>query len=116
MIYQFSKELYSKEVLFKAAYRFIDNFYLHIDVENEKYVINIVPKSNEFELTENEFVNEILIQQAREIIENRTCKIRELMYARALASTVIEENNSVEAVEDDDSADEILIDWFDKYE
>lgn len=116
MTYKFSKELYSKAAVFKAAYRFIDDFYIHIDLEKQKYVIEVIPKKEENEFSENEFINEMLIQQTREIVEMRTYKIRELMYARALATTVIDDKESVETIEDNSKAEEILIDWFDKYE
>lgn len=115
MVLKFLDELYSKNVVFKSAYKFIDDFYIHIDKMDHYYIISITAKNKNKELSESEFMNEMLIQQTRELVADKTKKIRELMYARALASTVIEDEYD-EKIEDNDSADDILMDWFEKYE
>lgn len=116
MTFKFNKILYSKEALIKASYKYIDDFYLHIDCDELYYFVDIEPK-NENDISEKEFLNELLIQQTRELVYEKTSKLREIMYARAMASTVLDDIN-VDDIENDEeyNAEEILVDWFDEYE
>ena len=75
-LYKFNKELYSKEDLIKTSYRFIDDFYIHLDVDENYYYVNIQAKDDKT-LCEEEFVNEMLVQQTRSIIYKETKNIRE---------------------------------------
>lgn len=113
-LYKFNKELYSKEDLIKTSYRFIDDFYIHLDVDENYYYVNIQAKDDKT-LCEEEFVNEMLVQQTRSIIYKETKNIREMIYARAMASTLIQEEQE-DIAQDEDNIDDILVDWFDKYE
>nr|WP_317999588.1 His-Xaa-Ser system protein HxsD [uncultured Faecalibacillus sp.] len=113
-LYKFNKELYSKEDLMKTSYRFIDDFYIHLDVDDQYYYVTIHPKEDKT-LNEEEFVNEMLVQQTRNIINKETKNIREMIYARAMASTLIQEEQ-IDIEQDEDDIDDILVDWFDKYE
>jgi His-Xaa-Ser system protein HxsD len=115
--YKFNRQLYSKEALFKAAYQYIDDFYLHLDCTEEYYIVDLETKQSDNKFDEQEFVNEMLINETRRIVNDRTGKIRELMYARAMATTVIGENTSEgEYSEADEDADDILVDWFEENE
>ncbi len=110
----FSKELYSKEALIKAAYDYIDDYYIHLDSDEQNYYVQLEAKDDNPQLSENDFKNTILIHEMRKVVSEKTGKLREIMYARAMASTVIEDNN----IEDndlynDDNAEDILKDWFD---
>lgn len=112
--FKFNKSLYSKEALIKAAYNYIDDFYLHLDCDEEYFLVEMQPRRKEQLCpTEKEFQNEMLIQETRRIVNERTSKLREMMYARALASTVIEEPTEDNAAESD-NAEQILVDWFEK--
>ncbi|SNU06189.1 His-Xaa-Ser system protein HxsD [Lachnospiraceae bacterium] len=115
--FEFSKELYSKESLIKAAYDFIDDYYVHLDSTSEKYIVYLDSKTNDNHLSEKEFINAILIHETRKIVFEKTNRIREMLYARAMASTLIDEGyeDSSEKMYSTDSysADEILTDWFD---
>lgn len=112
--FKFNKSLYSKEALIKAAYNYIDDFYLHLDCDEEYFLVEMQPRRKEQLCpTEKEFQNEMLIQETRRIVNERTSKLREMMYARALASTVIEEPTEENTAESD-SAEQILVDWFEK--
>ena len=55
------------------------------------------------------------MQETRRIVDERTKDIREMIYARAMASTVIEEHPLEEPKEAED-AERILVDWFEENE
>lgn len=114
-IFTFKKELYSKEALLKSAYRYVDDFYIHLDDNQLDYIVEIEPKKEYVELNIEEFKNEMLIQETRKIVADKTHNLREMIFARAMASTIIIENDDMELVEDND-VDDILVNWFDKYE
>ena len=113
--FHFSRELYSKEAVMKAAYTFIDDFYLHLDCDEKEYLVEIEAREGKKKLKEKAFLNEVLIQETRRLIDDRTKEIREMIYARAMASTVIEEHPLEEPKEAED-AERILVDWFDENE
>lgn len=114
-VYFFKKSMYSKEALFKASYTFIDNFYVHLSSDFENYIVHLKAKDNTVYPNVEEFQNEMLIQETRKIVNERTMKIREIMYSRAMASTVIEETQELED-ENSENAQKILVDWFEKDE
>ena len=117
MIFHFSKELYSKTALLKAAYSFTDKAYIHLDVNENEYIVDITIKPNAEEFTLKEFENELLFQSLKYNIYQQTKEIRQLIIIRALASTVIDENTvTCENDEENFDIDSILEDWFDKYE
>ena len=111
----FQKEIYPRTVLLKAAFNFTDRAYIHLDSDDKYYIADIENKDGKFDISEKEFINEMLIQAARYQVSRDTKNIRELIYARAMASTLIEEE-SADSVEENESVDmtEILKDWFDK--
>ena len=113
--FDFSRELYSKEAVMKAAYTFIDDFYLHLDCDENAYLVEIEAREGKKELNAKTFLNEVLIQETRRIVDERTKDIREMIYARAMASTVIEEHPLEEPKEAED-AERILMDWFEENE
>jgi His-Xaa-Ser system protein HxsD len=111
---KFNKELYSKLALIKAAYNYTDVAYVHLDSDDTYYYVSIENKEQDQEVNEQEFINEMLAQSVRHEIYQQTKNIRELLLARAMATSVIvedglEENNEVDASFDED---EILKDWF----
>lgn len=113
MIFKFNRNLYSKEAMLKAAYRFTDKAYIHLDIEDEYFIVNISLKNNNTAINKNDFKNEILAQMVRLNIGNRTKNIRELIIARALSSTIIDNENDAQIEEYDANIEEILKDWFD---
>lgn len=115
MILKLNKTLYSKEALFKAAYSYIDDFYIHIDVDDLNYIVEIEGKEQDNSIDEREFINELLMQETRRIVNDRTYNLREIMYARAMASTVIDDGMNCD-VSDSVDIEEIIVDWFDKNE
>ena len=45
MEYKFNKELYSKPSLFKTCYKYLDDFYIHLDQDDTYYYVFIESKS-----------------------------------------------------------------------
>ena len=114
MTIYYPEEIYPKEVIIKAAFKFLDQAYIHIDKEYNNYVVNITTKESATPITQGEFDNEMLAQAARYVVSTRTKAIREITLGRAMASTIIEENTEENYIENTTSVDEILKDWFDK--
>lgn len=114
---KYSKELYEKEVLLKAAYAFTDTMYIHIDVDADNYLVELCSKQEE-ESNElyKKFENELIMQEVRVVVASKTKNIREMIVARALSSTIIDTNNESDIRTSDEYKDEILSDWFNKYE
>ena len=119
-ILKFKQTLYSKSALLKAAYNYVDKAYVHLDADDEYYYVELIFKDSahntiDQETLENEFTNEMLAQSIRHEVYLQTKNIRELLLARAMATSVIDEN--IEATDDSVerdffSEDEILKDWF----
>ncbi len=113
--YKFAKELYSKIALMKAAYCFTDTCYIHLDADDTYYYVDVEPKSKEAPVNEKQFVNEMLAQSVRHMVYQQTKNIRELMLARAMATTVVGETESSEITDiadQDYQESELLKNWF----
>ena len=115
---KYSKEIYDKDVLVEAAYSLSDTAYFHLDADEKHYLVEIVPKDpNDSSDYEKRFENELLTQQTRKIVINKTKNIRELIAARALSSTIVElGNEEAETEETGFNAQDILKDWFSNHE
>ena len=118
----YAKELYSKEVILKAAYAFTDRLYIHLDADATYYKVQLISKEenkNEKKLYA-EFENELIAQETRRVIAEQTKNIREMIIARALSSTIVNnmEEDNIDLLKNEDAyaAEEILQDWFDVYE
>ncbi|MBR6407861.1 MAG: His-Xaa-Ser system protein HxsD [Clostridia bacterium] len=116
MKYRFSKEIYQKEALIKAAYRYTDKAYIHLDADENNFYVDIEAKSQENHITEKEFKNAILAEMVRLYISDRTKNVRELILARAFSSTIIEKDDLEPPPENDYNIANILTDWFDEYD
>ena len=115
MKYRFSKDLYPKIALIKGAYNYTDVAYVHLDADQEYYYVDIEMKQGEHEIQEKDFVNELLAQTVRHEIYTKTKDIRELLLARAMATTIVADPKQTEAgLFDSDQFEEseILKDWF----
>ena len=112
----FKKELYSKIALLKAAYNFTDQAFIHLDSDTEYYYVELKLKDNAKTITEDEFINEMLTQSIRHEVFLQTKNVRELLLARAMATTVVAETGEIDDkdVEDEDlfSENQILKDWY----
>lgn len=115
---KFRKELYAKIALMKAAYNFTDVAYIHLDADQDYYYVTVVPKQAGYDLDEQAFINEILTQSVRHEVYQQTKNIRELLLARAMATSVIVDENLVDEddCEEPFSESDILKDWFEANE
>ena len=116
----YSKNIYSKKALLKAAYHFTDRYYVYLGVEGD-----FTSKSGDIidgERLQNQFKNEILAQVIHLVVANETSDLRKLVVARALSSTMIdEERNNDETNNRPTNIDEISLnelsaiarDWYD---
>lgn len=112
---KFAKELYSKTALIKAAYNFTNRAFVHLDADSKYYYVELKMKTPDDQISEDEFVNEMLTQSVRHEVFKQTRNIRELIYARAMATSVVydsEKQVEEENVDSKFSEDEILKDWF----
>ena len=116
MKFKFSKELYTKTALLKAAYSFTERAYIHLDLDESYYYVDIQDKEDP-SITLDEFKNELLGQTIRNKVSEETKDLRKLIIARAMASTLIDENPKEEVRSlDGSSEDTILKDWFEANE
>ena len=120
MVYSFSKELYSRTALLKAAYMFIDLAYVHLDADERNWIVTIDLKdqTDSNAVSESDFVNEMLVQSLRHEVYEQTKNIREMLYARSVASSLVIndkeiDDSDIEDVETENEK-EILHDWFEK--
>lgn len=120
---QYDKEFYSKEALLKAAYHFTDRAYVYLGVEDGSFFVDFTAKGGtqfDKEKLENEFKNELLAQVIHQTVSKETTVLRELLVARALSSTMVDEGISSDVAESPmtedalDALDAIAKDWFDE--
>ena len=81
---KFNRELYSKTALIKAAYNYLENAYIHLDMDEKYYYVFLKEKKEDIEIKEDDFMNEMLTQSVRHEVYLQTKNIRELLYARSL--------------------------------
>ena len=115
--YTFKKELYPKIALMKAAYSFTDRAYIHLDADDEYYCVTIETKPGATEIDQKQFLNEMLTQSVRHMIYKQTRNIRELMLARAMATTVVAETEFGEEPNGSETSvaeESLLRDWFEE--
>ena len=107
------REIYSKEVLLRTAYSFTDRVYMHLAQDDTHWIVKWEPKGRK-QILPAEFENELILQQTRMLLEQKTADLRKMIIARALASTIIDittPESSTEEMMDDDEADTILKGW-----
>ncbi len=108
----FNKELYNKIALTKTAYHFTDKAYIHLDVNDKYYIVDIEMKNPDDEISEVEFKNILLSEMVRFYVSNQTKEVRELILARAFSSTFVENEKVVVDNKENFNIDDILTDWF----
>ena len=112
---RFRKTLYSKIALLKAAYNYTDRAFVHLDADDDYFYVSITPKDDNPSILENEFENEMLTQSLRHEVYLQTKNIREMTLARAMATSLVTDDESMENIEKTPavfSEDEILKDWY----
>lgn len=119
----YPKELYSKEALLKAAYHFTDNYYIYLGVEGDSFFVDFSAKGNaaiDSDMLQNQFKNEILAQVIHQSISSETSDLRKLLVARALSSTMVDEEENTPDSKPETMSEEslgelaaIAKDWYD---
>ena len=110
----YSKEIYSKEVLLKTAFAFTDSMYIHLDTNETQYLVELSSKTKvDEEMLYKQFENELIAQETRRVVAEKTKAIRELLVARSLSSTIMSTDIETPGTADY-KADDILTDWFDQ--
>ena len=114
------KEIYEKTALLKAAYHFINDYYVYIDCNETEYIVSMrcKNKSDDENITDK-FLNELLAQTVRLHVYNQTHTIRELLLGRAMASTMVQTSYTPmpqNTETQNEKLDNIITDWFEKYE
>lgn len=117
---RFVKELYPKIALIKAAFNFTDVAYMHLDSDQKYYYVYWETKPGNKEVCEKDFINEMLSQSLRHEVYVQTKSIRELLLARAMATSVVIDEGTCNSadIENEQSMafdeKEILKDWFER--
>lgn len=87
-----SSNIYRIEAILKAAYKFTDKCYIHIEPATEdKFLVRIKTKNQSYSSQElaHDFCNELLDQELRIIIGQETEAIRNLIMAHAFSKTAL---------------------------
>jgi His-Xaa-Ser system protein HxsD len=115
---KFNRELYSKTALIKAAYNYTDVAFMHLDADEHNFYVVFEAKPGHEDIKEQDFLNEMLAQSVRHEVYVQTKNIRELLLARAMATSVVlndgELSDEHEGNDSEFSEDEILKDWFEE--
>ena len=109
------KGIYPIDAILRAAYVFTDRAYIVLDEDEESIIVDFENKSTDEELSinEGEFKNELLAQLVRNHIHDSSKRVRELIYQRAMSSSMLmTEPIEEKTVEIDYDIEEILRDWF----
>ena len=117
-----SKAFYTKEALLKAAFAFLDRAYVHLNQDDNYWIISMRAKRDSEKDLTAEFENELLAQEVRRVVYKRTHSIRELLLARAMASSLVTDDDPVVKIHEDEESvsneelNQILQDWYNKNE
>ena len=122
IIAEYDSKIYEKSALIKAAYSFINEYYIHLEINDKgNYYISFTVKSEKTSphIIER-FENELLAQTVRQHVYRETKSLREIMVARAMASSMIIDDVVTENIDTQSDSDQetnynlnaILIDWF----
>ena len=107
--------IYPTIVVLKAAYIFIDRYYVGLSMNRGDIVVSMRGKASAVNETDvGEFYNELLNQLLRLYVQRETKNIRELIMARALHLACLETEDDGGTPDDDTGGyrlDEIIQDW-----
>ena len=118
------QKLYTKTALMRSAYKYLDRVYFHFSIKGDNWVVRMSKKDStcDIEKAAKEFENMLISQTLREIISEKTKTLREIILARSLTSTYIDEEDpllKIRAEQEDVTEEElerILKNWFELYE
>ena len=88
-VIKIDKQIYSKEVLLRTAYSYLDKVYIHLHQDNAYWIVEWKEKKNEGIDPQN-FENRLIEQQLRVQLLEKNAEIRKIILARAFASTILD--------------------------
>lgn len=94
IIFSVNTKIYSKDVVYKACYVFIDKMYIFLNVSDKKEVLLVTLKGKEslskkeIEKLEGEFMNELLNSLVRENVSKRNQKVLEQIVGGAMGAAL----------------------------
>lgn len=116
----FSKGLYEKSALLKAAYSFTEVAYLHLSQDDKNWYVSWHNKPGET-LPSEAFENALIEQQLRKELLHESRDLRTVLLARAMASTLVETSQTADETfgnpavsADTPFANDILKGWFEQ--
>lgn len=118
LVFQVKQSVYPLKAIYRAAYLFMDRYYIGIDYRNDSYEIRFSGKEHTADEGDiGDFQNELLHQCLKLAMDQDTREIRELIVTRALYSAFIpEEPASFEETEEENDYDlnEIAKAWYEE--
>lgn len=121
--FRVKKSLYPLKAIYRAAYLFMDDDYIGLDMDEEHFIIRFTGKDGQIDGDRvGRFQNELLNQCLKLAVSQDTQELRELIVTRALYSAFIPEDDTKEfgdqKEESDDpelyDLDEIAKAWYDE--
>lgn len=79
-----SKELYSKEALIKTIYLYNDQFIIIVNTDEKNFILKIETIKN-YIFNKAEFFSKLQEQQLREVLNEQSGKLREIIYQKAFS-------------------------------
>ena len=117
------KSIYTSDVLIKAAYMFLHQAYLHITEDEATWTIHFSAKEGgTLDGIAQRFENELLAQQVHRLVFQQTHSLREILMARAMSSSFVDQEDPLARLERGQQAhaagqfDSIMKDWFERNE
>lgn len=86
---ELDSKVYTKSTILKSTYKFTDRTYIYINhsADREQFIVYFTPKDNlSIETLSGEFINELLDQELRTVVLDKTRKVRDVIVTRALLS------------------------------
>lgn len=111
VLFSVSTRIYSKDIIYKACYVFIDKMYIFLDISDKKDAILVTLRGkapllkNELEKLKGEFMNELLNCLVRENVSKRNQKILEQIVGGAMGAALGIQKDADESGNDDSIRD-----------
>lgn len=108
VIVKINSKFYSLDIIYSAAYVFLDKAYILIDGDIKKEIIvELKPKAKrDLETLGNEFNNELLNYATYKVFSEKNKDIRTMIVQRAIITGDPKVLDNIESIMDDDSLDE----------
>jgi His-Xaa-Ser system protein HxsD len=86
--YELDKNIYSKNVLLRTGFAFLSGYYVHLDSNDNYWIISLKCKENSqitnIDQLNGEFENALINEAFRESLLDKTKTVKEIIIARAL--------------------------------